>query len=196
MTAITMNSPKREVTADEQAARAELVAQERAFRTMVIEHAPHLQRVLRSLGVPEADLDDICQETFIVAHRRLATFEGRSSLRTWLCGIALHVASDYRDKAYRRRECASEALPVAALDAQQERALERKQAWQLIETLLAGLTHEQREVFVLYEIAELSMPEAAFALGCPLQTAYSRLNAAREQVQRRMVALRAKERVR
>ena len=195
MTVITMSRPEREVPADEQAALV-TGAEERAFRTLVIANAPHLQRVLRSLGVPEADLDDICQETFIVAHRRLATFEGRSSLRTWLCGIALHIASDYRDKAYRRRELPSQAPPAPALEAQQERALERKQAWQLIETLLATLSKEQREVFVLYEIAELSMPDAARALGCPLQTAYSRLNAAREQVERRMVALRAKERVR
>jgi RNA polymerase sigma-70 factor (ECF subfamily) len=162
---------------------------------MVIEHAPHLQRVLRSLGVREADLDDVCQEVFIVAHRRLDGFEGRSSLRTWLCGIALRVASDHRSKAYRRRELPTAAPPVQAQSAPQEAALERKRAWQFIEGLLTELPDDQREVFVLYEIAELSVPEVAVALGCPAPTAYSRLYAAREQIGRRIATLRRKERV-
>jgi RNA polymerase sigma-70 factor (ECF subfamily) len=168
---------------------------QRAFRAMVIEHAPHLQRVLRSLGVHGADLDDICQEVFIVAYRRLEGFEGRSSLRTWLCGIALRVASDYRSKAYRRRELPTAAPPVQAEGAQQEATLERKRAWQFIEGLVAELPNDQREVFVLYEIGELSMSEVALALGCPAPTAYSRLYAAREQVERRIATLRLQERV-
>ena len=54
----------------------------RAFRQLVIEQAPHVRRLLHSLGIAESELDDVCQETFIVLHRRWHTFEGRSALRT------------------------------------------------------------------------------------------------------------------
>jgi RNA polymerase sigma-70 factor (ECF subfamily) len=176
-------------------ARSGTAVEERAFRAMVVEHAPHLRRVLRSLGVPAPDLDDVCQEVFIVAHRRLDAFEGRSSLRTWLCGIAIRVASDYRGKAYRRRELPTAAPPPQTQKAEQESSLERKRAWQLIEELLGEMSPEHREAFVLYEIAELSVPEAARAIGCPAPTAYSRLYAAREQISRRLAQLKSKERV-
>jgi RNA polymerase sigma-70 factor (ECF subfamily) len=186
MTVAAMSPP----TAD---TRLTAVEQERVFRELVVEHAAHLQRLLRSLGVPDADIDDVCQETFIVAHRRLDGFEGRSTLRTWLCGIALRVASDYRDKAYRRRERPSDKPPGLVYAAQQERTLEHKQACELLERLLSGLAREQREVFVLYEVVELSVPEVASALGCPVQTAYSRLHAAREHVAKRMALVRARD---
>lgn len=168
-------------------------ADEQAFRRLVIEHAPHVRRLVRSLGIAESELDDVCQETFIVVHRRMHTFEGRSALRTWVFGIALRVASDYRNKAYRRRERPTAAVPETHHAATAERELERKQAWGLIERLLGALSEERRQVFVLYEIGELSMPEVASVLDCPLQTAYSRLQAAREHVERGMAALRRKE---
>ncbi len=52
--------------------------------------------------------------------------------------------------------------------------------------VLEELPAEQREVFVLYEIEQLTMPEVAEALSCPLQTAYFRLNTAREKVRARV----------
>ncbi len=60
--------------------------------------------VCATLGVAEADIEDVCQEVFITVHRKLSEFEGRSALRTWLYGISLRVASDYRRRAYVRRE--------------------------------------------------------------------------------------------
>jgi len=194
MTALAMSEYEPETSAELSAtAQAVVRVDERAFRQLVIEHGPHVRRLVRSLGIGESELDDVCQETFIVVHRRLHTFEGRSALRTWLFGIALRVASDYRSKAYRRREQPTELLPELQHGATAEHALERKQAWSLIESLIAPLSEERRQVFVLYEIAELSMPEIATLLACPLQTAYSRLHAAREHVERAMAALRRKE---
>jgi RNA polymerase sigma-70 factor (ECF subfamily) len=166
---------------------------ERQFRTLVQEHAPYVWRVLRSLGVADADLPDVCQETFIVVHRQLATFEGRSALRTWIYGVALRVASDYRDKAYRRRELPTDELPELVQVAQQQQELERQEAWQLVDELLAGLDESQRRVFVLYEIEQLQMSEVAAIVACPLTTAYSRLHAARKLVQGMLAARSRKE---
>ena len=168
------------------------------FNAVVAEHGPYLWRVLRRLGVRASDIEDVWQETFIVVHRKLGGFEGRSSVRTWLSAIAVRVASDYRNRAHRRREQATEEIPEdPASDmfqrvSQHDELMERERR-ALLDKLIAELKPEQREVIVLYEFAELPMQEVADALGCPLQTAYSRLHAARktlEQAARREAARR------
>src|SRR5262249_1628629 len=58
--------------------------------------------VLRRLGGPDSSLDDAVQDLYVAVPRRLKDFEGRSSLRTWVAGIALRVASDFR-RSMRRR---------------------------------------------------------------------------------------------
>lgn len=163
------------------------------FDAVVAEHGPYVWRVLRRLGVRESDIDDVWQETFIVVHRKLGGFEGRSSLRTWLSAIAVRVASDYRNRAHRRREQISDDVPDDPCDASQHDELVDRERRALLDQLISELKAEQREVLVLYEFAELPMQEVAEALGCPLQTAYSRLHAARralEQAARREAARR------
>ena len=58
------------------------------------QYAPFAWRALRRLGVPDADVEDVCQEVFVVVHRKLGDFEGRSSLKTWIYGICPRTASD------------------------------------------------------------------------------------------------------
>jgi RNA polymerase sigma-70 factor, ECF subfamily len=155
------------------------------------EHTPYVWRVLRSLGVRESDLEDVCQETFIIVQRRYHTLESPGALRSWIYGIALRVVSDYRAKAHRRHEVLNSEPPQASLPPTQEAALDRKRAWALIDELMARMSEEQRQVFVLYEVEELGMREVSEIVGCPLQTAYSRLHAARKHIQDRRLSRRA-----
>lgn len=149
------------------------------FAGVFSEYAPFVLRVLRHLGVPAADLQDQAQEAFVAVFRALPSFAGRSSLRTWVYGICVHVASNYRRRAYVRRERSVAEPPEQAQDPDQHQAFERNQGWPVLRGLLDALDAEKREVFVLYELEELPMREVAEACGCPLQTAYSRLHAAR-----------------
>ena len=48
------------------------------------------------LGAPALTVDDVVQETFVIVHRRLGEFEGRSSLKTWLFGILRNVVRAHR----------------------------------------------------------------------------------------------------
>jgi RNA polymerase sigma-70 factor (ECF subfamily) len=64
----------------------------------------------------------------------------------------------------------------------QTAAIERAQAVALLDTILATLDEEKRAVFMLFELEQMPMQEVAAAVGCPLQTAYTRLHAAREHV--------------
>jgi RNA polymerase sigma-70 factor (ECF subfamily) len=147
------------------------------------QYAPFVWRGLRRLGVPESDVDDVCQEVFVVVHRKLGDFEGRSSLRTWIYGICARTASDYRRSGRVRREVVTDAPPEVAHEGGQHEAVALRQARATLDRILDELDDDKRSVFVLYEIEELTMAEVAEALGCPLQTAYSRLHAARKVVE-------------
>jgi RNA polymerase sigma-70 factor (ECF subfamily) len=146
------------------------------------EHAPYVWRALRRLGVREADIEDVCQEVFVVVHRRLRDFEGRSSARTWIYGIAVRTASDYRRRASHVREVVTESPPDELSRDDPHDALAAREARATLDRLLDQLDDDKRAVFVLYEIEELPMNEVAKAVGCPLQTAYSRLHAARTKM--------------
>ena len=67
-------------------------------------------------------------------------------------------------------------LPTQSTD------IEGRQARALLQNVLDALDSAKREVFVLYEIEQLPMEEVALVVGCPLRTAYSRLEAARKQI--------------
>jgi RNA polymerase sigma-70 factor, ECF subfamily len=150
-----------------------------SVRQIFDEHARYIWRTLRHLGIPEAETPDLCQEVFVIVHRRLPSFEGRSTLRTWLYGICIRVASEYRRRPHVRKEMPL-SEPANESDEQYANApdsnLEERSA---VQHLLAVLDEDKRQVVVLYEIAGFSMKEVAEILECPLQTAYSRLHAAR-----------------
>jgi len=162
------------------------------FAQLFSEHAPFVLRVLHHLGVPGSDVQDQAQEVFVAVHKGLSSFGGRSSVRTWIYGICVYVASNHRRRAYVRRERAV-AEPPEAVDLQAQEAFEHGQRWPALQRLLDTLDPEKREVFVLYELEELTMAEVALAVGCPLQTAYSRLQAARATVEAAVHRQRAKE---
>jgi RNA polymerase sigma-70 factor (ECF subfamily) len=147
-------------------------------------------RVLRRLGVPEEDADDIAQEVFVTVHRKLPSFEGRSSVRTWLYGIAVRVASDYRKRARTRREAPTKVETRPAIEPTQEDHVAEGQARALLDQILDELDEAKRAVFVLYEIEGLPMADVATAVGCPVQTAYSRLHSARRDVEAAVERLR------
>lgn len=151
------------------------------FEAVFAEHAPYVLRVLPRLGVSDADLDDVAQEIFIAVHRGLADFEGRSRVRTWIYGIALRVAGNYRRRAHRRHEVRGLEIEISEEPTQAD-GLERARSRQLLAAALDELSERKREVFVLYEIEELSMAEVAQAVDCPLFTAYARLYAARREM--------------
>ena len=172
-----LSRPRDAVVAPTQ--RPETATFEQVFTT----HAPFVWRTLRRLGVREADVEDVCQEVFLVVHRQLPGFEARSSIRTWLYGICLRAASSYRRRPHRSREDIASTPPEESIPAPQDDDLERKRALARLDVALDQLDDDKRAVFVLYELEQLSMAEIAEATGCPVQTAYSRLHAARRLVE-------------
>jgi RNA polymerase sigma-70 factor (ECF subfamily) len=152
------------------------------FDTVFAESSPLVWRTLDRLGVAKADLPDVCQEVFVIVHRRLGDYDGRASVRAWIYGICVRQAADYRKRAHRRYEQLGEPPAGAAQPAEQPRQLELGRTRTRLQAVLLELDDEKRNVFLLYELEELTMKEVAEVVNCELKTAYSRLYAARRAV--------------
>jgi RNA polymerase sigma-70 factor (ECF subfamily) len=142
-------------------------------------------RNLRRLGVATSSMDDAVQDVFLVVHRRLAEFEARSSLKTWLFGIVLRVAREHRRSALRHaghinESSAFEPDSLPNNDRSPQELVERREAARVLHAVLATMNDDRRAMFVLVELEQMSVPEVADELGIKLNTAYTRLRHARE----------------
>jgi RNA polymerase sigma-70 factor (ECF subfamily) len=152
------------------------------FNQVFAEYGAYVLGLLRRLGIDAADVEDVAQEVFMAVHAGLPAFEGRSALKTWLCGICLRRAADYRRRMQRRRETLSAQPPELTESALPEDRLVSEQQAAAIYAVLAQLPDKLLQVFVLYELDELPMSDVARAVGCPRFTAYTRLHTARRRV--------------
>jgi RNA polymerase sigma-70 factor (ECF subfamily) len=156
-------------------------------------HFDFVFRSLRRLGVPAHALDDAVQDVFVVVQRRLHEFEGRSTMKTWLFGIARRVVRDHRTARWLAPAAdyleETTASPLAGPDESAENAESNRQLLALLDTL----DDDKRVAFILVDLEELSVPEAAEALGENLNTIYSRVRAARRDLEQALVRRRAKE---
>jgi RNA polymerase sigma-70 factor (ECF subfamily) len=146
---------------------------------------PFVWRTARRLGTPEASVDDVTQEIFIVIHRRYPEFDGRWPVRTWLFAIIRNVVRAHRRTLLKknphalRADASSSAAEVEDVRAG-EQVTEKREASRLVHLLLEELDDDKRAVFVLAELEQMSAPEIAAAIGIPMNTVYSRLRLARE----------------
>jgi RNA polymerase sigma-70 factor (ECF subfamily) len=151
-----------------------------AFDDVYQAHVAFVWRVLRTFGVPEAQIEDAVQDVFVVVHRRLGEWQGKAAITTWLFAIARRVASAHRRRAGKPTEPLDDALiddhpgggdPFAEMS--------RAQAAATVLGILEQLDEDKRIVFALVELEQLSVPEVARMLELNLNTAYSRLRLAR-----------------
>jgi RNA polymerase sigma-70 factor (ECF subfamily) len=141
-------------------------------------------RNLRRLGVEPDSIEDAVQDVFLVVHRKWETFCHQSTVRTWVIGICVRVARDYRRK--RLRVVLNQDLDnsIAISPDCPAATVERLQATRTLMALLDGLGEDLRNVLVLVELEELSVSEAADAIGIPVSTAYKRLTKAHQLFER------------
>jgi len=154
-----------------------------AFPVLFQENVAYVWRVLLGLGVAEKDAEDVCQEVFVALFRKIDTYDGTSSLRTWMYCYCLRMASDYRKRAHVQRETPldEQASAVARSDTLLHNLLPRELA-RLVEQALATLDENKRATFVLYEIEGCTLAEIAVITETSVPTAHARLQAARRRV--------------
>jgi RNA polymerase sigma-70 factor (ECF subfamily) len=147
-----------------------------AWRALYQRYLPLVYRVARRMGVPEPDFPDLCQEVFLRVFRGLPRFRGDALFATWLYRIVLHeVARSGRARAVRTALLAllgQMRVAPADLAARVDASVE-------LQRLLTHLKPKQRRVFVLFELEQLPIEQIAAIVGCPVETARSRLRLAR-----------------
>jgi RNA polymerase sigma-70 factor (ECF subfamily) len=158
------------------------------------QHFSMVWRSLRRLGVAESALDDATQDVFLVLHRRWSDFQHQSSLRTWIYGISIRVASDHTRRARRERaRMSNEEAPELESHAEApDQLYQQREAALLLRFALAQLEDKERQILVLIDLEERSVVEAAEALGINLNTAYSRLRRARQSFEKALRAAQTK----
>lgn len=163
------------------------------FDALYRAHHGFVWRTLRHLGVGDDRIDDALQDTFLVVHRRLAEFAGRAALRTWLFEIARRVAGRYRRTAAREapRRC---EVPELEAPARLDDDLARSEAAEILTVFLDELDRDKSVVFIMAELEQRRAPEIAETLDLNLNTVYARLRAARQQLDRLINRLQARER--
>jgi RNA polymerase sigma-70 factor (ECF subfamily) len=155
-------------------------------------HAPYVWNTLRRLGVAKPDLEDVTHDVFVQVQRHIGEYDATRSGRAWLFGFAFRVASAHRRRAFRRYETSAgqgaEAVdPAKPADEQMVDGQDR----QLVLDALEAIEIDRRAVFVLSQIDGVPMSEVAQSLGVPVNTAYSRLRAARVEFAAAVKRLRA-----
>jgi RNA polymerase sigma-70 factor (ECF subfamily) len=169
-------------------------------RQLFDSHLAFVWRNLRRLGVSESLVEDAAQDVFLVVHRRWDSWQAeRSTVETWLFGIVLRVAHNYR-RAQQRRQAwllpghDRGALPEAPSPADgPAEILARREAAAVFESALAPLAEDRRAIFLLIDVEQMSVPQAASALGINVNTAYWRLRQARMTFRRALAKLRARD---
>ena len=127
--------------------------------------------VSRMLGASDPAVDDIVQQTFITALADPDRFDGRSSLRSWLMGIAHNKTRMLLRSRRRRRRMAAIWGSVQALYARSAPpCAEARQAGARIQQALATLDANHRAVFLLTEVEGFTAAEAAAVVGAPAGT--------------------------
>jgi RNA polymerase sigma-70 factor, ECF subfamily len=145
--------------------------------------APFVASFLLRMGISRSDLDDVMQEVFLVAHKLGGYSPGPAKPTTYLANIALRAATTHRRKQQVRSfvRANDELVGGAGGDAMSpERSAENKRQMKLLQAALDRLDDDKRAIFVMAELHGESVVSIAAGLGIPVDTAYSRLRAARK----------------
>lgn len=154
------------------------------------DHYEFVWRLTGRMGVPAGAVDDAVQDVFVVLHQRRHEFDARGSVRALLYGITRRVARRYRERAAREVELDLDAEPAGACP---EEEVARRQAAAVVRGALDAMDEDKRMAFVLADIEGLGMPEVAECLEINLNTAYSRVRAARQLLQKAIARHHARD---
>jgi RNA polymerase sigma-70 factor (ECF subfamily) len=167
-----------------------------SFERVYSEHFAFVWRVARRQGVAPEHLDDVCQEVFIVVHRKLGEFEQRAKLKTWIYQIVTNVVRNQRRSVQRKSVHArsqGDVLDPDDVDGNHlgpEALARRREAAQAARDILMEMSEIHRMAFVLIELEGMSLKEVAEATDESFHTVRSRVRAARAEFQRHARRLR------
>jgi RNA polymerase sigma factor (sigma-70 family) len=160
-----------------------LVAMEdvRAFEALYRAYHPRLRRFLRGMLRQSTMVDEVLDDTMLVAWRKAHTFDATSRVSTWLFAIAYRQAL----KALRRLDWSLPDPidePAAPREEEPDRELAHVQLRERLDAVLAQLSPEHRAVIEMTYFHGYSCKEIAEVVGCPVATVKTRMFYARRHM--------------
>lgn len=162
-------------------------------RQLFERYAPFTARFIVRMGVARSDVDDLLQEVFLVAHRLGGYQPGPAKPTTYLASIAVKLVKTERRKRRVRAfvEADDDQVQAAVGESDPEQDASERQKLVELQRALETLDDDKRAVFILAELQGETVVSIASGLGIPLDTAYSRLRAARIAVRKATEARRS-----
>ncbi len=156
------------------------------LRTLVVEHADELFRYAWRLAGNAADAEDLVQQTFLIAHEKLAQLRQAESVRGWLFVVLRH--------AFCRQKRSAQPLPLSSIDLDvdslsaalpEEPSIDPEE----LRRALDELPDDHRILLLSFYFEELSYKQIAVEQGLPIGTVMSRLSRAKNHLRRRLIPL-------
>ncbi len=185
---------------DHAAVRAVLSGDKKAYEALVVRHTARLFRVAFRITGNEADAEDVVQETFLQAYRKLDGFEERSDFGTWIYRIAVHCAlrsigghrQDETSRVAEQSDREQSEVQVADRAAGPDRLLLSSEIGTMQAFAMHSLTPVERVAFVLRHVEECSCEEIGTALQIAPNAAKQAVFRAVHKLRRRLAVLRVK----
>ena len=160
---------------------------ERAFRQLVERYNERVINVCFRIVGNDQDAEEAAMDTFLACYRGLDSFEGRSRFSTWLYQIARRCAYKQIDRRPPESEPINDLeISEDRLTAQPDKNLQEREIRERVEQAVDALPDHLKEVVVFYFLEGLPYYEISEILECPIGTVASRINAARQLLQRRL----------
>jgi len=171
--------------------QAALDGERAAFDLLVQRHLPQVTTVVRRFVPDRDEVEDVVQETFVQAFRKLATFRGEATLRTWFIRIAVNLCRRRRRTFWRRRVWVTDETDQLRPDAVDPRALaEEAVLQQIVAEAVRRLPERLRLPLVLHVYDQLTGAEVAAVLGWNESTVWTRIYAAQRELKKQLSELR------
>lgn len=152
-----------------------------SFRQLVERHRDSVFRFAFHLLRDAHSAEDAAQDVFVKAFRRIGSFHPeRGSFAVWLAAITRNTCFDAIKRRKRERPSAPEVVAEAGID---DRAVEGREIFALLDSALDALAEPFRTAFILAELEERPLQEIADMEGVALGTVKSRVSRAREKLQ-------------
>lgn len=151
-----------------------------SWRQLYERHASTVLRFVSAMGVPPSEREDACQDVFMAIYRSLPRFRGDAQLSTWIYKIAARWTTRLVQR--RRLQTLLATILLREPSPPAPDYAERTARLQVLDTLLALVDPKKRLVLILFEIEGLPIDEVARVVGCPENTAWSRLHHGRAQL--------------
>ena len=146
--------------------RYSLGGDERSFAELIRRHKSRVFGTCSRFARDSHELDDLCQEVFLRAYRKLSGFRGEAPFEHWLATLTVSVCYDYLRKERRHREnLAFNVETEDRSDMAEEAARSARRAKELLDWAMRQLEAEDQLVITLLELEERSIREIADVTG-------------------------------